>query len=228
MAFGGFHADKRRFIVSDQTIPLKQVVDGFSYNASLKYLPNRFFPNALAQLDILRRAANYRPRWWAIPDTPNTVQPYDTFYMQCEVADGSYLWGYNFCVLAAEGPSDGPEISEPTDLPKIMAPVSVAPTDLCIQVVDSCTGIPLFQDYANGGAMTINGDSRMYPILLTQPRLILEPGLVNVSIANRTANTIVCQLLLHFAEPCQTICEEERQNEWARRALTGGAQNATI
>jgi hypothetical protein len=200
--------------MSDQIIPLKQIVDGFSYNASMKYLPNRFFPNALAQLDILRRAANYRPRWWAIPDTPNAVQPYDTFYMQCEVADGSYLWGYNFCTLLAISPAD--------------ASVPVAPTDLCIQAVDSCTGIPLFQDYANGGAMTINGNSRMYPILLTQPRLILEPGLVNVSIANRTANTIVCQLLLHFAEPCQTICEEERQNEWARRALTGGAQNAAI
>jgi len=197
-----------------QQIMLKQVVDGFSYNASLLYMMNYYYPNALAQLDVLRRAANYRPRWWTIPDTPDPVQPYDTFYMQCNVADGSYLWSYNFKTLLAIDPEG--QATEVHD------------TDLCIQVVDSCTGIPLFQDYANGGGLSTNGDARLYPVLLSQPRLILEPGLVNVSIANRTANLIYCQLLLHFAEPCQVICEEGRQNEWARRNLTGGASNAAI
>ena len=47
---------------------LKQVVDGFSYNTMLLWQYCRFFPNALAQLDVLRRAVNYRTRWWCIPD----------------------------------------------------------------------------------------------------------------------------------------------------------------
>jgi hypothetical protein len=50
--------------------------------------------------------------------------------------------------------------------------------------------------------------------VLSQPRLILNPGLVNVEIANKTPNTITCQLILHFAIPCRIITEEERNREW--------------
>ncbi len=45
---------------------LRQVVDGFSYNTMLLWQYGRFFPNALAQLDVLRRAVNYRTRWWVM------------------------------------------------------------------------------------------------------------------------------------------------------------------
>jgi hypothetical protein len=47
---------------------LPQVVDGFSYNTMLIWQQCHFFTNALAQLDVLRRAVNYRTRWWCIPD----------------------------------------------------------------------------------------------------------------------------------------------------------------
>jgi hypothetical protein len=181
---------------------LKQVVDGFSYNTELKYLPNRFFPHALAQLDVLRRAANYRARWFVVPDDiDQPIQPFDTLYYQIAVAARSYLWGYHFSSLSATNPAG--------------APAETTATDILIQAVDSCTGIPLFQDFACGGGAHSNFSSRMVPILLTQPRLILEPGLVNVQLSNRTANTITCQLLLHFAEPCKIITEEDRQLEWA-------------
>ena len=49
---------------------------------------------------------------------------------------------------------------------------------------------------------------------LTQPKLVLNPGLVNVEISNRTKNTITCQLLIHVAEPCRIIKEEERVRSW--------------
>jgi len=83
---------------SDKPVFVPQIVDGFSYNASMLWSPGRFFPNALAQLDILRRAANYRPRWWTIPENilASPIAPYDTLYYQLNVPDGTYLWGYNY------------------------------------------------------------------------------------------------------------------------------------
>lgn len=164
---------------------LPNIVDGFTLNAALLYLPKRFFPNALAQLDVLRRAANYRPRWYCVPDDFNQpVAAYDTLQYQIQVVPGSYLWGMNWTVL------DG-ELS-----------------DLYIQITDSCTEIPLGSDFQAGAAFRPSGASQLWPRILGQPRLILEPGLVNVEIANTQASSRQCQLLLHFAEPCQQLEEQ--------------------
>jgi hypothetical protein len=190
-------------------IPLKQIVDGFSWNSNLLYTQPRFWPNALAQLDVLRRAANYRARWFVFPqDIDQPIQPYDTYYDQLEVNGGSYLFGYNFACISATDPNGDP--------------VDTTPSDLLIQAEDSCTGIPLFLDYANANGNAANFQSRCLPILLSQPRLILDPGLVTASISNRTKNTITCQLLLHFAEPCKIIDESTRARDV--RFLTGGTR----
>jgi hypothetical protein len=188
-------------------ILIPQVVDGFSYNTQLLYLPNRYFPNALAQMDILRRAANLRARWFVVPDDiDQPIQPYDTLYYQIAMAGGSYLYGYEFASISATAPGGG---STPTTA-----------GDILIQAVDSCSGVPLFQDFANGGGNHSNFTARAAPILLTQPRLVLDPGLVNVELSNRTANTITCQLLLLTAEPCKVITEETRERDW-RLGLAG-------
>lgn len=182
---------------------LQQIVDGFSYNTMLfPMLPCRYFPNALAQMDVLRRAANFRARWFCIPDDiDQPIQPYATLYYQIRVAYGAYIYGYQFSTLSATDPSGNP--------------VATTASDILVEAVDSCTGIPLFQDYANGGGCHSNFTSRCVPILLTQPRLILEPGLVNTHVSNRTPNTIYCQLLVQVAEPCRLITELDRQKEWA-------------
>ena len=180
-------------------IILDQVVDGFSYNTDLLYLPNRYFPNALSQLDILRRAANFRARWFVIPDDiDQPLQPYDTLYFQIQVEPGAYLFGYMFSSISATASG---------------SPVATTASDVLVQAVDSCSGVPLFQDFANGGGCHSDFTSRCLPILLTQPRLVLAPGLVNVQLSNRTANTITCQLLMHFAVPCRVITEEDRERE---------------
>lgn len=187
---------------------LKQIVDGFSYNTSLMYLQaGRYFPNALAQMDILRRAANYKARWFVVPDDiDQPIAGYDTLYYQFEVAAGSYCFGYQFKAISATDP-DGD-------------PAEVVDSDILGTVVDSCTGIPLFMDFASGGGLHSDFTARCLPILLTQPRLILDPGLVNVELANRTPNQITCQLLIMFAEPCKVITEEERERDWKR--MSGG------
>jgi hypothetical protein len=176
------------------TLIIPQKVDGFSYNTQLLYLPERYAPNALAEMDILRRANNYRPRWFTVPDDiGQPVQPFDTYYYEINVADGSYCWGYEFCSVSAIAPNG--------------SPAATTAADICIQATDACTGIPLFQDFANGFGAHSDFSSRFVPIILAKPRLILDPGLVTVEIANRTANQITCQLLLMFAEPCRLIEE---------------------
>ena len=187
------------------TIP--QVVDAFTYNTQLLYLPYRYFPNALAQLDILRRANSLRARWFVVPDDiDQPINPFDTLYYQIEMAGGSYVWGYMFASVSAVDPNGDP--------------ISTTAGDLLMQMVDSCTGVPIAQDFMNCGGNSSNFTSRGLPILFTQARLILNPGLVNVEISNRTPNTITCQLLILTAEPCKVITEESRERDW-RLGLAG-------
>lgn len=167
-------------------MPLKPKVDGFMYNTSYLLLPNRFMPFALGELEFLRRANNYRARWWAIPDDEGEpIAAYDTFQFQVNVSPGSYLWGMMFSNITNR------------DLP----------TNLLVSVVDSCTGIPLFNDFVNCGGITTDNFAKNLPVILTKPRLILAPGLVNVEIANRTNASQTCQLVLMFAEPCRVLDE---------------------
>lgn len=166
-------------------LPLRPKVDGFSYNVNNLLVPNRFFPFAIGQLDLLRRARNFRARWWVVPPRLGDLIPaFDTFQYQCDVANGSRLYGLMFSAIA---------------------PSTI--NDWAVSIVDSCTGVPLFNDFAV--AQTIAGSfaTGNVPVLLTQPRLILDPGLVSVEIANRSANDRACQLLLMFAEPCEVIEE---------------------
>jgi hypothetical protein len=183
---------------------LKQIVDGFSYNANLLWLPNRFFPNALAQMDVLRRAVNYRARWFVVPDDiDQPIAPYDTLFYQFQVASGSLFWGWSFASISATNAG---------------SPTETSASDLLLQLVDNCTGQPLFEDYGNAGGLSSNGNAWCFPNLLTQPRLIIGPGTVEAKIANRTANTITCQWLLHFAEPCRIIDETQREKDVRRGA----------
>ena len=187
--------------MASATGPLPQILDGFSYNDQLIYQPNRYWPLALAELDTLRRAANLRPREWCVPDNFNQpIAGFDTFYYQISINGGSYLWGYNFVTLSAIAPGGAPAVT--------------TATDMLIQLTDSCTEVPIFQDFASGGGCSTSGNARCFPILLTKPRLILDPGLINVEIANRTPNAIVCQLRLRFAENCKIADECSRERVW--------------
>jgi len=153
----------------------------------------------------LRRANNYRARWWVVPDDQNQpIEPYDTLYYQVGMAEGTYFYGYSFATLSALDP-DG-------------APIATTATDILVEMVDSCTGVPLFMDFVDGNNVHSDNSAACQPILVTQPRLLLEPGLVNVQLSNKTGNTITCQILLHFAEPCRLVTEEVRRDVWGKHA----------
>jgi hypothetical protein len=178
-----------------ETSPL---MDGFLYNPALRFAtPYDYYPTALGGLEILRRTALYRPRWYVIPDSINQpIAAYDTLEYQVSLTAGSYLWGYQFTQLVLEQSTF----------------VVVAGDDMLVQITDACTGIPLFSDFViDFGLLVPSGNAlgRPIPNLLPAPRLVLEPGLLNVEIANRSSGSITCQLLLLTAEPC-TVMGERR------------------
>lgn len=181
---------------TSSTLPSNALCDGFTLNPFTILAPYRYFAGALAQMEILRRAATYRSRWYAAPDDYNQpLQPYETFEMQVKVSAGSYLWGMRFISYDENW-------------------AQVSPANVVVQVTDVCTGIPLFREFAPTGGFsfyTASGQQRgiSIPHLMSQPRLFLEPGDVNVEMCNLGSTEQRCQLLLHFAEPCELV-EEDR------------------
>ena len=177
-----------------ETVTVPEIMDGFTLNPSIRYRPNWYFPMALGQLDILRRANTYRPKWYALPDEFNTPIPaYETREFQIRLTPGSYVWG----LLANQFEPDN------------QTPYTKIQPTFCIKITDSCTGIGFWEDFvkaaAFSGEQATAGDYRnmMLPHLLTQPRLIMEPGLLAVEIANPDATDLTCQLLILSAEPCE-------------------------
>ena len=168
---------------------LNMPMDGFTLNPNIRYYPNQFFPGALSQMDVLRRANLYRPRWFVIPDDYNQPIPaYGTLEYQIKCGPESYLWGYRFVQVDSEF-------------------VEVAPSNIYIKLTDSCTGIPLFSEFVGGAHASFYQTTSVptliqAPYLLTQPRLILEPGLVNVEMSSTSSAAVYCQLAVLIAEPC--------------------------
>jgi len=154
-------------------------VDGFVYSASMLYLPTTYRASALAQMEVLRLAKGYRPRWYLIPeDSDQPVGLYSQIEFQVRVQPGAYLWAISFSTLNLEGPLQA-----------------------FVQVTDACTETPLFSDYLMANLIEPStGAGRRNPLLLT-PRLIGEPGLLNVEIYNSYYTNLTPQLMLLVAEP---------------------------
>lgn len=171
---------------------LPSIIDGFTLNPAIRCRPGYYIASALAAMDVLRRANTYRPKWYVIPDDEHaTIPAYQTLEYQLRVTPRSYVWGM---VLNLYNPATFAVVN--------------ADTVWC-QITDTCNGIPLFSDFVRGrGFQTLQAtatDQRnaMLPYLLPQPRLILEPGLIAVDLANTAAAAIRPQLLLFTAEPCE-------------------------
>ena len=170
---------------------LQAVIDAFTLNPAIRYRPGYYIAHALASLDILRRANTYRPRWYILPDDENaTIPAYQTLEYQLRVTPRSYVWGL-ICNQYNAGFG------------------AINAVDVWLQITDSCSGIGFFSDFIQGRAFqslqaTVTDQrNAMLPHLLTQPRLILEPGLLAVELANTSAAAIRPQLVLFTAEPCE-------------------------
>lgn len=162
--------------------PDNQLVDGFLYSASLLYLPTVYRASALAQMEVLRRARAYRTRWYLAPeDYEQPIPAFSQNEYQVQVMPGTYIWGMTFSAPFGE--------------------VELASSFIHVQVTDACTETPLFSDYLKGVNLEpIPGNDQQEPFLI-MPRLIGEPGLINVELYNGASEDIRCQLALLVAEP---------------------------
>lgn len=164
----------------------RPIVDGFTYSASMLYLPTTYRVLALAQMEVLRRANSYRARQWCCPSSlQDPIAAYDQNEYQIQVTAGSYLWGLTF--------------TAPSTLNEEL---ENAASYAHIQITDACTETPLFSDYVRGEILQPStANTARNPLVLAQPLLIGEPGLLNVEIYNRADQELNCQLVLFFAEP---------------------------
>ena len=180
-----------------------QISDAFSLNPFTVAVPYVYYPGALAQMDTLRRANTYRPRWFTVPDDLNQpLQAYETLEYQIKATGGSYLWGMRFVQYS------GVWVQQP-------------PTNVVVQITEACTGIELFREFASPAGIAFyttgfSGRGMALPHILTQPRLFLEPGDINVEMCNLGGTEQNCQLTLYFAEPAN-IVEESQVADRSRR-----------
>ncbi len=163
----------------------KPIVDAFTISGSLVYLPTTYRASMYSQMEVLRRARGYRSRDFLVPeDVIEPVKAFSQVEYQVQVQPGSYLWGMT---LSAPDAINEVENSEQF---------------LHVQVTDNCTETPLFSDYVRGNNLRpVTGPALRHPHL-TGPRLVGEPGTLNVEVYNNSANDIRCQLVLLMAEPC--------------------------
>lgn len=160
---------------------LPDIVDGFLHSASQLYLSSRYRAHGYAQMETLRRAKSYRPLMRLVPD--NSLIPIPKFSQleqQVRVEPGTYLWGMLLCAGTGNGVYTGSE------------------KDIHVQITDACTKVPAASDYFLGTQLS---PSFHHPALLNQPRLIDDPGLLNVELYNRNPADLFVQLALFFAMP---------------------------
>lgn len=157
--------------------------DGFLYSASMLYLPTTYRASALANMEVLRRARGYRTRWYLVPeDLEEPIAAFSQMEYQVAMQIGSYVWGVSFSAPFEE--------------------IENASRSIFIQVTDACTETPFFSDYTRGVQFEpVTGASHRHPTLI-MPRLVGQPGTLNVEIYNSAAVDIRCQLALLVAEPC--------------------------
>lgn len=172
---------------------LPTIIDAFTLNPAIRYRPGYYIASALASMDVLRRANTYRPKWYVVPDEEHAVLPrYQTLQYQVRVTPRSYVWALLLNQYAVA-------------IPQAITNAD----DVWVQITDACNGISFFSDFVRGRAFqtlqNVLTDERnaCLPHLLTQPRLILEPGLLAVEMANTSAADIRPQLIIFSAEPCE-------------------------
>jgi hypothetical protein len=168
------------------------IVDSFTYSTTLRLIQTSFRANVLAQMEILRRAKAYKARYYTAPD--DLVEPipaYGQIETQIRAIAGTYIWGLSVYQSAVN-----------SNLVKV-------------QVVDTSTEIRLFVDYIQAALLSQSTGIR-WPMLLSQPRLISEPGQINVEIYNDNATEATVQMVLYCAEPVSPNPDIHEANHYTK------------
>lgn len=164
------------------------IPDAFLLNTLSTSNPLDYTSLTLVQMDALRQCSMYRGRVYAEPDVSELpILPYTTYKTQIRVIPDSYVWGLSWVDTS-----------------------SVTSASVAVQLTDTCTGLDFFSDFivssafgTSAGFFSIGPNG--LPTLLSKPKLIQAPGLINVQISNRSTGTsqrnAVGQLLVFTSEP---------------------------
>lgn len=184
---------------------LKDISDGFVLSASQTYQLVNFRAHALAQMEVLRRASAYRCREYVVPKNGQVVPAFSQVELAITVQPGSYVWGLTWCSIS-NITGDGTDGNH-----------------LYVQITDACTETPFFSDYCLASAFqalqpTTTANQLVHnPALLSQPRLIGEPGKIDVELYNSLSEDMNCQLVVLVAEPA--IAPDQMQRYYERQRI---------
>jgi hypothetical protein len=176
--------DELRDAITDE--PLRNIVDGFTHNMNLRPLCNQYPILALQEMEMIRRAKNLRPRWYAVPENTGIVIPARGVYeYQVSVAPGSLFYGIVW--------------DNSNHL-------------YSVQITDACTDIALFSEHCPSDSYDTTNFRGV--CLLPRPTIILEPGVLVVEIGSTdpaASSAVTLQIVLLFAETIIACPEQEQQ-----------------
>ena len=187
---------------------LRNIVDGFALNPSIRQLPYRSMAMMLGQLEPLRRAHNLRPRNCVLPENLlDSIAARGQLNQQIRVSPNSWLWALSFWEF---------ETPEEEDLFTVGNPV--APDHFSLQITDQASGAEIASEFISArsfwpgvaGVAPLFPKSRSPQVLLTKPQLITGSGLLSVRISNTDSAAHFGQLILYFLEPCEVRIDAEQ------------------
>lgn len=174
------------------------IADAFTLNTGFRNNPYNYYTVALKQIRALRECSLFRCKLFPVPEpmpingggveTFQTVAAYSTARYTVRLIPNSYVWGLAYVEMQ-------------TNFTQTLG------RSATIQITDACTGLDFFDDFLIASAFEFfrtTGSSyppNPFPSILIQPKLIQDPGLLNVQVSNRVSGPLLCQLVLFVAEP---------------------------
>jgi len=163
---------------------LVDLSDSFTLSLSQLISPVQYRAHAIAQMEVLRRANGYQFAAFSSPTRDiKTIPAYSQIEEQWSMTPGSFIWGWNFSVSTA----------------------MAGPGNFHVLLTDACTETALFSDYAAVGNIAGASTGPRWPFILANPRLISDPGKVNVEIYNNFGSVVTCQFVAFVAQPITTF-----------------------
>lgn len=172
---------------------LNSIADGFTLHPGMIEAPGRYEPMAIAQLELLRKSRTYRPYWVRLPENYQQVPAYGSWSYQAHLKPGSWLYGLQLTVLDIVG---APVLS-------MNSPV------LSVQITETYSGAQIFSEHSRTQPLCNQcwfGDpSRLQFFLLSEPKVVIDPGDLDVEVCNLTDLARTWQLVLFTAEPYEIV-----------------------
>jgi hypothetical protein len=172
---------------------LSAIADGFTLHPGMIEIPGRYEPMAIAQLELLRRSKTYRPYWVRVPEGSQTVGAFGSFQYQVHLKPGSWLYGLQLTVLDV--------LDQPV--------LSMNSAVLSIQITETYSGAQLFSEHSRTQPLCNQcwfGDtSRLQFFPLAEPKVIIDPGDLDIDVCNLTDLARKWELILFTAEPYELV-----------------------